>query len=277
MDDAPGRHREHHLAGAALPALLLTAAAAWAQPAGLPFRDSLQAALRVGEANKKVVVAYFTAPWCPWCRKMSVATLSDRRVVTLADRFVWARVDVGEQPELAARYDVRGLPMLVVLNARGERLADAAGYLTVPQLLKLLRPLVGKAEETPKQGAIREGIARITKALAEARKPEDWRKAVAEAVGFLARPQRGGRGIVLELLDKLEPAQWPLLLEAMGDKRLAIRAAAGAALASVTGADLPFDAFAKAEVRKRQIAAWGERVRKGRTPKQPTTSPAGRS
>src|SRR5690606_37831356 len=80
----------------------------------------------------------FSGPSCSWCRKMEVDTFPSEPVADIADQFLWAKVDVEEHEELAAEYNVRGLPHLVVLNAEDRVIAAQPGYQTPERFVEFL-------------------------------------------------------------------------------------------------------------------------------------------
>ena len=263
---------------AAVMAVLLAAGAAAAQDEPtIRFGDDLGAALRDAARRKVVVVAYFSAKWCGWCRKMQLSTFGDRAVAALGGRFAWVKIDTGDQPELAASYQVTALPCVLLLNAEGRVLARQDGFTPPGMLAALLRQWMdkGAAPEAGKEtDAVDKLVADLRKAGADLA-GADGRAGpeLTAAVERLASPDRGGRQRICEALAKAgKPAQAPLL-GLMADKRLAVRAAAGEALAHVAGPGGPaFDPFADAGDRARQIAAWRDWLAGRRA--APTTRPA---
>jgi len=61
-----------------------------------------------------VVLIDFWAPWCGPC-KMQTPIL-EKVVAAVGDKAVIAKVNVDENPELAAKYGIRSIPTLILLK-----------------------------------------------------------------------------------------------------------------------------------------------------------------
>jgi thioredoxin 2 len=70
----------------------------------------------VVESATMPVLVDFWAPWCGPCKAVSPAL--ERLAHRLAGRLKLVTVNVDESPHVAQRFDVRGIPMLVVMNRR---------------------------------------------------------------------------------------------------------------------------------------------------------------
>jgi thioredoxin 2 len=83
------------------------------------------------------VLVDFWAPWCGPCRMVS--PLVERLGREHAGRLKVVKLNVDEAPAISARFDVRGIPLLVVIRDRSEadRLVGAA---PLPQLQAWLGP-----------------------------------------------------------------------------------------------------------------------------------------
>jgi len=89
------------------------------------FKADEQAAL----AGQKLHIAYFTATWCPPCKKMKAETWVDEKVESWADaNAIITPVDTDEQPALASQYRIRSIPTTVVLLGDKE-IGRVSGYL----------------------------------------------------------------------------------------------------------------------------------------------------
>ena len=272
-DRLPANGLRWLLAAAAI--LLAPVTVARADSPGIEFKTDLLEAQQQADQHSRVTVVYFTAKWCTWCRKMSVGTFADERVRAMAERFVWVKVDIEEQRELAAIFAVQSVPNMVLLNVKGEVLARRPGYMTSEQLLTLLHENVNKATQPGQVASVQQAIERVGKAIGEGtrkKKPEQVRDAVGQAVHLMAMPARTGRKELLEIIRKPGRTVWAYLLDHLGSERLAIRAAAVDALAACTGESPPLDPFAKAKVREKQVAEcrnWFQKISAGETSKPP--------
>ena len=218
------------------------------------FRTDLIASFNIARANDLVTFAYFSAPWCGWCRKMETTTFTDRSVIALRNKFMWVKIDVDKEQEIAAIFAVQGVPHIVLLDSAGRVIGTTQGYMSSSRMSKFLRDSMKKAAGAPaaatselieklKLGVIPSGSTAVPPAL-------------KAAIERLAQPQRAQRDTLLASIRALGPSVWAPLCELLGEQRLAVRAAAADALSDATGHTLPFDPFAKVTVRGKQIAAW---------------------
>lgn len=82
-----------------------------------------------------IVVIDWWAPWCGPCR--AFAPIFERAAATNPDA-VFGKVNTQEQPELAAEFQIRSIPTLMV-NRDGVMLYNRAGMLPPAALDELLR------------------------------------------------------------------------------------------------------------------------------------------
>ena len=251
-------------------AVLLALLPAWAADEGeIKFQENVEAAWRLAKADNLPTAIYFNATWCQWCRKMSVSTFPDPKVLALASKMVWAKVDIDKEPDIAAMFGVEGVPAVAMVNAEGELVAMQSGYMTAEQLVKFLNDGLGKLSS----GTSLPGMIEKMKAAAGAStQPADYKAALEGSIERLAQPDRAGRTPLLEAIRQLGPGAWEPLSEYLGDSRLAVRSAAVEALAFATGAGLPFDPFAAPERRRDQAQAWRKWI--GQNKVRHATAPA---
>ena len=115
------------------------AAGAFAMPAG--FTDDWDAALKKAADEKKTVLALFTgSDWCIWCKRLEGEVLSQKAFsdevgktfvpVFLdfpSDKSLVKESTLKRNRELAEKYSIRGYPTVLLLDAKGEVLAQT-GY-----------------------------------------------------------------------------------------------------------------------------------------------------
>jgi tetratricopeptide (TPR) repeat protein len=126
--------------------VLLYSLSALAQVDWVPKLDQ---ALRLAEDQKKLVVVDVTASWCPPCRKMDQEVYPNPEFIEFSKKQVFMRLDADDDPEgrkVAARYDVRSYPTLLVLNARGEEIQRLTGGRSVRQLIEDLTAIFDDPE-----------------------------------------------------------------------------------------------------------------------------------
>jgi thioredoxin len=91
-------------------------------------------------ARPGLTVIDFWAPWCGPCRAMAPQF---ERAAQLRPEYRFAKVNVDEQPVLAARFAIRSIPTLVVLRD-GQPVAAEAGVFGAAQLVDALDRIAGR-------------------------------------------------------------------------------------------------------------------------------------
>ena len=229
------------------------------------FFDSVADARASTEEALPVVIS-FGAPWCGWCRKMTTETFGDKQVQDVADQYLWVKIDTDKNPELSARFGVRGIPHTALLDGQGRLLASQPGYMAPARFVKFV-------EERLKNPPME--LAESAGELAAEFDREPTREQLLELVERLAQPERSDRKPLLEALGRHPLTSWPLLVELLSDKRLAIRAASAAALAHNNPNGPEFDPFAEAQRRQSQAKLWQQWVSDHLPEQPPAAGPEG--
>ena len=85
--------------------------------------------------SEKTVLIDFYADWCGPCRMVSPIV---DQIATENPEFLVGKVNVDEEPELAASFDVSSIPMLVVMK-NGVVVNQAVGARPKEQILSMLK------------------------------------------------------------------------------------------------------------------------------------------
>ena len=86
-------------------------------------------------ASEKRVLIDFYADWCGPCQMIAPFI---EQIANEHPEYVVAKVNVDEETELAAQYDVRGIPLLMVFE-NGEVIRQAAGTRPKQAILDLIK------------------------------------------------------------------------------------------------------------------------------------------
>ncbi len=86
--------------------------------------------------DEKPVLVDFFADWCGPC-KMLAPILKDTKE-ELGDAVKIVKIDVDKNQELAAKYQVRGVPTLILFK-KGEQLWRQSGVVPKADLVKLIK------------------------------------------------------------------------------------------------------------------------------------------
>lgn len=85
--------------------------------------------------NEKPVLIDFYATWCGPC-KMLAPVLKEVKD-TLGDRVSIIKIDVDKNQELAAKYQVRGVPTMMLFQ-KGQQLWRQSGVLSKEDIVKII-------------------------------------------------------------------------------------------------------------------------------------------
>ena len=98
----------------------------------------------VEASNTKPVLVDFWAPWCGPCR--TLMPLLDRVADDYEGRFILAKVNTEEQPQLASHFQIRSIPTVLLIH-QGEVVDQFVGLQPEPAIKALLDRFVSPAGE----------------------------------------------------------------------------------------------------------------------------------
>jgi periplasmic divalent cation tolerance protein len=104
----------------------------------IAWQRTLPAGLTEAKALKKPVLVYCFVRGAKYCEEFEDGLLRNREVVDAAQEFVCVRLDAGRHGDQLRKFDVRGAPTLLVLDAQGNEMNRVAGLVEKEKLLAKL-------------------------------------------------------------------------------------------------------------------------------------------
>lgn len=105
----------------------------------IAWGNDLSAAQDSARTGNTAVFVAFVSRGCVYCTRMEREILTDPKIEQSVNRFVPVRLDLADAPELAARYEVDGVPAYRIIMPDGEVIARTSGYQPVQQFMSFLR------------------------------------------------------------------------------------------------------------------------------------------
>ena len=114
-------------------------------------------AAAIEKSEEKPVMVDFMAEWCPPCQRMEETSFSNPQVIKRSEKFVMVRINIEKQKDIAVQYNGNaskyggiGIPNILFLNGKGEKLRHIVGYRDGNELIAVMDSVLsGKYEAVP--------------------------------------------------------------------------------------------------------------------------------
>lgn len=105
----------------------------------IKWNNNLDDALKQSQKENKNIFIYFGAEWCGYCKSLEKDTFTNPQLAKkLNNEYICVKVDTDENPDLASKYNVKGLPTLMILDSEGNPIKTIPGFATPEELLTKL-------------------------------------------------------------------------------------------------------------------------------------------
>lgn len=94
-----------------------------------------------GRTDKKPVLVYWGAKWCPPCNQLKATLFNRQDFIARARNFVAVNID-GDLPgaqKLGARFKVRGYPTMILFSPEGQEITRLPGEVDAPMVMNVLQ------------------------------------------------------------------------------------------------------------------------------------------
>lgn len=98
--------------------------------------SSLEEARKLALATNKIIIVDFWATWCGPCKKMDMDTWSNDKVKLALDDFIFVKIDIDIERDVASKYDVKSIPNVFFLDGNGVAIYSFVGYKDANQIMK---------------------------------------------------------------------------------------------------------------------------------------------
>lgn len=92
-------------------------------------------------SGKTLIAADFWAPWCPYCKMLKPVFES---VATDFPQIKFVKVNVDEEPEVATKHGIQGIPV-VKFFCEGKEIGEIVGYVSKDKLKKEIENIFNNA------------------------------------------------------------------------------------------------------------------------------------
>jgi len=111
-------------------------------------------ALKIAKTENKYILIDFTADWCGACKDMENNVLSKGNVKKALNKYICIKIDIDKNKELSDKFNIRGVPILTILDSNGIEVDRIAGSRSEEDFIKYLE--VGLTKTKPRSETLKQ-------------------------------------------------------------------------------------------------------------------------
>ncbi len=243
---------------------------------GVVWSQSYDVGMKVAKMEQSPILLFFSASWCPWCRKLEQGVLTQPQVTSELRRFICVKLDTDKNRDVARAYGITSLPRIIVVNTYGEIIGDWLGYRETKEFLQLVADIqpylnspagAGKAPQVVK--SVPEGPSTQNDRQIQA-VPDDPNR----LMDLLGHKEAQIRLNVIDLLVKSGIAILPGMLDTLNNDYLGVRITAWKIVRTLSPTKVEFDPWASRAERAEAIKKLQEELGGPKTKSTPVDGPA---
>lgn len=109
------------------------------------FDDFSKAQIQSKKENK-VLLVFFQASWCSYCKKLEKTIFPDEEVSKELDKMILLKIDGDKNPELIQKYEVKAYPTLLFFDLNGNMIEQIIGSPSKDLILTKLEEAISKKD-----------------------------------------------------------------------------------------------------------------------------------
>lgn len=107
--------------------------------------NNFQLAQSAAKANNKLILVDFWATWCGPCKRMDMEVWSTADAQKIKQNFIPLKIDIDAEKAIAAQYNIRSIPNLILMDYNGKVIHSYVGYSSKTDLMNFIENIPADA------------------------------------------------------------------------------------------------------------------------------------